>query len=90
MELTTMLKTKKCAECGAEIIFQYIKPSKSFRVENGQIIRDDAWTGPEFDNPYFHYQCSEDSEHRIDPNDELLEWFVDVEQEFKDGGHYDD
>ena len=85
-----MLKSEKCAECGAEIVFQYINPSKSFRVESGKIVRDDAWTGEGYDDPYFHFQCSEDAEHDIDPRNTRLEWFVDVEQEFKDGGHYDD
>jgi len=82
-----MLKNQHCAECGAEIVFQYIKPSKSFRISNGQIIRDDAWTGKRYDDPYFHYICSEDSEHDIDPDDKLIEWMGDLEYKFKKEGH---
>jgi hypothetical protein len=85
-----MLECKKCPECGAEIVFQYVTPSRSYRIENGEIVRDDAWTGPGYDDSYFHFRCSDDSEHDIECNDKLAEWCNEVEFQFKEKGHYYD
>ena len=77
------MKNKFCEECGAEIVFQYVTPNKSFQIENGKILRDDAWTGPGYDEPYFLFRCSDDLEHEIHMSIEMNEWMEDVKREFK-------
>jgi len=70
-----------CPECGSDIKFSYIIPTKTFRIENGKIERDDAWTGPEYDTPYLEFYCSNDNEHDIDKK-EVVEWSAKIEEEF--------
>ena len=71
----------KCKTCGADIVFCYKTPTLSFRIEDSLIVRDDAWTGSEYDNPYLKFYCSTDSEHDIDSK-EVVEWSEVVEKEF--------
>lgn len=62
-----MLDVKKCKECGADVVCDYIKPCMSFRIEDGQVVRDDnndAWQ-PRGDGPYVVFYCSEDRGHEI-------------------------
>jgi hypothetical protein len=76
-----MLATKKCKECGADVAVDYIKPCMSFRIQDGQVIRDDnndAWE-PKGDSPYVLPYCSEDREHDI--GDIEIEWLDEAEQE---------
>lgn len=75
-----MLKTKNCRICGSDIIFCYKTPTKSFRIEDGKIVRDDAWEGPEWDNPYLKFYCSNDMEHEVENQD--IDWSEEVEKEF--------
>jgi len=70
-----------CSICGSDIAFCYKTPTKSFRFENGKIVRDDAWEGPEYDNPYLKFYCSNDSEHDIDSK-EVVQWSEDIEKQF--------
>ncbi len=76
-----MLKTKQCSTCGSDIVFCYRIPTKSFRIEHGNIVRDDAWEGPEWDNPYLKFYCSNDIEHGVEDKD-IIEWSGEVEKEF--------
>jgi hypothetical protein len=79
-----MIKTMHCPECGADIKVSYITPEKSFRIdEDGKIVRDDAWTGPGYDDPHFKFYCSEDREHDLGDELEIQNWQEDVEHEFK-------
>jgi hypothetical protein len=76
-----MLETKKCKECGADVAVDYIKPCMSFRIEDGEIIRDDnndAWE-PRGDGPYVVFYCSEDREHEIGDID--VSYMEQVEEE---------
>jgi len=63
----------KCKECGAEIVFSYITPDRSYRIEDNKIVRDDPWEGPEYDDPYLDFHCSNDMEHDINTQ-EVDEW----------------
>lgn len=76
-----MAKTKQCRVCNSDIVFCYKTPTKSFRIEDGIIVRNDAWTGSEYDNPYLKFYCSEDMEHDID-SDEIVKWSEEIEKEF--------
>jgi len=71
----------KCPECGGEIGFSYITPTRNYRIENDIIIRDDAWTGPQHDESYLSFQCTEDTEHNID-TPEISEWSEKIEHDF--------
>jgi len=71
----------KCKVCGADIAFCYKTPTLSFRIEDNIIVRDDAWKGSDYDNPYLKFYCSNDSEHDID-SEEIVQWSEDVEKEF--------
>ena len=78
-----MLTTKMCKECGSDIVFSYIDPSKSFRIKDGKIVRNDAWTGPGYDDPYLEFYCSNDKEHDEVKNlQDMIDWSVEVEKEF--------
>jgi len=77
-----MLKTKQCSTCGSDIVFCYKTPTKSFRIENDKIIRDDAWTGSEYENPYLKFYCSNDMEHPVENDSEVIQWSEKVEEEF--------
>jgi len=71
----------KCKICESDITFCYKTPTLSFKIEDGEIIRDDAWTGSEYDNPYLKFYCSNDSEHDIDSK-EVVQWSEDIEKQF--------
>lgn len=71
----------KCPECGSEIVFSYITPAKSFRLEDSKIVRDDAWEGPEYDDPYLEFACSNDREHDIEV-DEIINWSETITEDF--------
>lgn len=77
-----MPKTKQCITCGSDIVFSYKTPTKSFRIEDGKIVRDDAWEGPEWDNPYLKFYCSNDTEHEVENDSEVIQWSEKVENEF--------
>ena len=51
------------------------------KLGDGKIIRDDAWEGPEYDNPYLKFYCSNDMEHDID-SEEIIVWSDVVEGVF--------
>ena len=81
-----MPEQRLCLECGAEIVFDYVIPIKSFRIyHDGNIIRDDNNES----YPDLEFYCSEDREHDIGSSDDLLDWEVQVEKEFKDKACYD-
>ena len=71
----------KCKVCGEDIIFYYEIPTKTYKVEDGKIIRDDAWAGPEYDSPSLIFRCSTDPEHDIDTL-EINEWADKIETQF--------
>jgi hypothetical protein len=71
----------KCPECGEDIKFEYIVPTKSYKIEDGKISRDDAWEGPAYDQPYLDFHCSNDKEHDID-TPEINEWADQIEKLF--------
>lgn len=76
-----MIENKKCPFCNADIVFSYERPSFSFRIEDGEIVRDDAWTGTGYDDPFFSFHCSNDKEHDIHL-DELGNWMDSIEFAF--------
>ncbi len=76
-----MIKNKQCKVCGSDIVFRYKTPTKSFRIEDGKIVRDDAWVGLMYDNPYLKFICSNDTEHSVE-NQDILDWSEKVEEEF--------
>lgn len=71
-----------CPVCGSEIVFDYIVPIKSYRVDKDlNISRDDAWEGPAWDAPTLDFHCSNDKEHDVDTPD-INEWADRVEEKF--------
>lgn len=76
-----MIKNKQCKVCGSDIVFCYKTPTKSFRIEDGKIVRDDAWVGLMYDNPYLKFHCSNDTEHSVE-NQDILDWSEKVEEDF--------
>ena len=81
-----MLEQRFCPVCNSEIVFDYVHPVKSFRINyNGEINRDDNNLD---DNPSVEFYCSEDREHDIGDDQQLMEWCDQVEMEFKDRGSY--
>ena len=70
-----------CPECGSEIVFSYVTPTKSFKVENKKIVRDDAWKGPEYDDPYLEFSCSKDREHDIE-TEVIIAWSEVITEDF--------
>jgi hypothetical protein len=86
-----MLETRHCPECGAEIIFDYETPTKSYRITDGEICRDDNNLS---DNPELNPYCSNDKTHKIEPEDikesqEFWSWSNGVYMDFIDRGIYD-
>ena len=78
-----MLENKKCPECGGDIVIQYITPTKSYRIENGKFVRDDAWIGEGYDDSYLCFICSQDMAHEIEPYDDLINgWMIQTEEKF--------
>lgn len=77
-----------CAECGNKIIFDYETPTKSFRIENGSLIRDDNNL---VDHPELIPYCSYDKEHTIEAQDDLgfYKWIDEVEFYFEENGLYE-
>jgi len=78
-----MIDNFYCPLCSHEIKFSYITPERSFIIKDGKLKRDDAWKGPEYDNPYFHFYCSNDKEHDLGDSEILDKWCEDIEYEFR-------
>jgi hypothetical protein len=78
-----MINNMYCPLCSSEIKFSYVTPEQSFVIVDGVIKRDDAWHGPEYDNPHFHFYCSNDKEHDLDYGPELDKWCEDIENEYR-------
>lgn len=78
------LKNMYCRECGHEIVFSYVNPIRSFRIEDEKIKRDDAWEGPGHDNPYFDFFCSNDRAHDIGDDKIMDKWMEEVEYAVKE------
>ena len=78
-----MMLNKYCPTCSHEIKFSYVTPEQSFVIVDGAIQRDDAWKGPEYDNPYFHFYCSNDKEHDIGDDKEIQKWCEEIEDDFR-------
>lgn len=76
-----MLTKKFCPECGEEIGFDYVTPTKSFLIDemgdgSWTIMKNDnndAWC-PNGDNPYFEFHCLNDMEHKLSKDSEFEEW----------------
>jgi hypothetical protein len=82
-----MITSRSCPECGSEIIFQYLSPKRTYRIEGGKFVRDDAWAGPLHDNPYLDFFCSNDKAHEIEKDSIIYEkdffhWAEEIEDEF--------
>lgn len=71
----------KCPVCGSEIKFSYVTPPKSYYIKDNKIIRDDQVEGPEYDDPYFNFYCSNDAEHNIH-TDLVEKWADKIEERF--------
>lgn len=76
-----------CPECGSDIKFSYHVPDRSYVVEKGKIVRDDAWKGPMYDGPEINFYCSNDREHNIETpsvvdEKDFYEWAEEIEDEF--------
>jgi hypothetical protein len=85
-----MIESRRCPECGAEIIFMYETPARCYRIEDGTLRRDD---NNQTDDPELNPYCSYDREHVLDqpcrdPND-LWQWVDDVFMYFIDRGIYE-
>lgn len=81
------ISTRLCPECSSEIKFSYIVPERSYIIENGKIVRDDAWTGPMYDGPEMDFYCSNDRTHNIETpsivyEKDFYEWAEEIEDEF--------
>jgi len=84
------MKKRYCPECGAEIIFLYETPTKTYRIKGETLVRDDNNIS---DNPELSPYCSNDKEHRIQPytlneEKEFWMWVDTVVIHFKDRGLY--
>jgi len=78
------MKKKYCPECGNEIIFDYETPTRSFRIKNGTLLRDDNNL---IDNPELLPYCSYDKEHNIEPEIDSIDfwkWVDEIEIYFKE------
>ena len=75
------MKNMQCPVCKEDIVVCYKTPTQTFIIENGEFKRDDAWKGPEYDNPYLKFYCSADMEHNIE-TEEIIKWSEEVNSEF--------
>ena len=80
-----MLEKKYCPACGGEITIRYNTPDKNYRIENGKLVRDDASTGPGFDDAELLFECSNDREHELPVFDG---WEETISEEFFRGAYY--
>jgi hypothetical protein len=72
----------QCIECGAEIGFDWVVPTKSYILnENGNIRREDNLL---YDTPYITFYCTEDREHDWHTSEDLVAdlWKTCVEIKF--------
>ena len=82
-----MIEKRYCPQCSHEIVFTYVHPNQSYRIEDGKFKRDDAWQGIMSDNPYFDFYCSNDRTHNIETpsivdSKDIEEWMEEIEDEF--------
>lgn len=81
------IEKRYCPECNGEILFTYVHPNQSYKIENGEFIRNDGWAGIMSDNPYFDFYCSNDRTHDIS-NSSIIDsknidrWMEEIEDEF--------
>jgi|APFre7841882654_1041346.scaffolds.fasta_scaffold18534_5 hypothetical protein len=80
------MKKMFCPECREEIGIDYVHPTKSFLMtDEGKFERNDNNLS---DDPYLEFYCTNDREHDIDTK-EVMDWEIEVEDEFKRQGMYD-
>jgi len=80
------MKKMLCRECGKEIGIDWVHPTKSFLVtDEGRFERNDNNLS---DASYLEFYCTNDREHDIGIK-EVMDWEIEVEDEFKKQGMYD-
>ena len=84
-----MIESRTCPECGGEIIFTYETPTKTYSIEDGDLVRADNNMS---DDSVFIARCSNDTEHDLaGPGEDVDFWtWVDsVEMYFYERGIYE-
>jgi hypothetical protein len=80
------MKKMFCPECSEEIGINYVHPTKSYLITTeGTFERNDNNLS---DDPYSEFCCTNDREHDIDTK-EVINWEIEVEDEFKKQDMYD-
>jgi hypothetical protein len=74
MEKTKGLKKWYCPECGGEVWFTYERPSATFAIENGEIVRMD--NNDVFQSQGLFFHCCNDAEHKIEPHYKSRLWKI--------------
>lgn len=74
-----MLELKKCSTCGSNTHIRVNIPDRHYIINDGKIIRDDAWKGDHWDNPQIFFECDYDSEHSIGENSKSQ---IEIERKF--------
>lgn len=88
------LKNWYCQECGGEVWFTYERPSATFSIEDGKIVRMD--NNDVFQSQGLIFHCCNDVEHEIQPpypsrlHRVFSDWCSSVENYFYDNSLYGD
>jgi len=68
------MSSKKCPECGGDIICHYKTPSKTFEIDDKDILKKVTPIGLLAENPHLVFVCQNDSEHAIEKDSSIEPW----------------
>ena len=71
------MSTKKCPECGGDIICNYIAPRKTFEIDDEDNLKKVIPIGLLAEIPHLEFVCQNDSEHKIE-NDKSIEPWTEI------------
>jgi len=77
------MSSKKCPECGGNIILKYIVPEKVFSINDKDTIKKrPPLGGPMAEQPQLTFVCEDDAEHDLSKDPTIDPWTDDLFDKF--------
>jgi len=73
------MSSKKCPECGGQIIIKYIVPEKIYSInDNDTIKKRPPLGGPMNEHPRLKFVCEDDAEHELSKDPTIEPWIEEL------------
>ncbi|MDX1285975.1 MAG: hypothetical protein R3182_13230 [Draconibacterium sp.] len=76
------MSSKKCPECGGNIIMKYIVPEKIFTINDNDTIKKRPPLNPMDEQPQLTFVCEDDAEHDLEKDPTIDKWTDDLFDKF--------